>query len=665
MLDVTRSAVERHDRGSGPYPERRDDVPGTLDRVLTETYSRLVAKLGRGAGSLAQRLPQIEAAGRELETGSDSELREAAEALRRPLLRDGFEPALIARSFALVREIAQRKLGMRHYPVQLMGGLAVMQGCLAEMQTGEGKTLTASLAAATAALGGMPTHVVTVNDYLAERDAQELRPVYEALGLSVGFVKHGQEPAERRAAYACDICYCVNKEVAFDYLRDKLALGRRRRMSNIMIDRLDRSHADDTALLLQGLHFAIVDEADSILVDEARTPLIIAGAGDESDGDTLYATALTLADELARDTDFEIVAQGRAAHLTPAGSEHLRVRTDGFGGLWQSRRAREELVRQALAARHLFHRDKQYVVVDGKVNIVDEFTGRIAEGRQWQHGLHQLIEIKEACEATSRNVTRASITYQRFFRRYLHLAGMSGTLAETSSELRAVYGLKVVRIPTNRPSQRVHAGTRLFRDGEAKRAAVVRSAREYSGKNRPVLIGTRSVVESERLGALFRQSSIDHVVLNAHHDAEEADIVSRAGTPGRITIATNMAGRGTDIKLPSDVKRNGGLHVILTEYSESKRVDRQLIGRGGRQGDPSTYEVIVALNDELFTTFAPRMLRCAKALLIGREPFNRWWAELICRHAQWRAERIAYRARRETLRAQRNIDKALGFAGSD
>jgi preprotein translocase subunit SecA len=665
MLDFARSAIGRHDRNSGPYPERREDEPNAFDRVLIESFGRAAAKFERGASSLAKRVSEVDAAGQGLDALSDAGLRETAEALRRPLLRDGFQPELIARSFAVIREMAGRKLGMRHYPVQLMGGWALMEGRLAEMQTGEGKTLTASLPAATAALGGMPAHVVTVNDYLAERDAEELRPLYEALGLSVGFVKHGQQPHERRAAYACDICYCVNKEVAFDYLRDKLALGRRGRFSNVMIDRLHHNAADKDPLLLRGLYFAIVDEADSILIDEARTPLIIAGASGEDDSDTLYPTALMLADELAEGEDFELLSQARGARLTDAGTERLRVRVQGFGGLWESRRAREELVRQGLAARHLFHRDKQYVVVDGKVQIVDEFTGRIAEGRQWQHGLHQLIEIKEGCEATSPNVTRASITYQRFFRRYLHLAGMSGTLAETSGELRAVYGLKVVRIPTNRPSQRVYRGTQLFREAEAKRLATVDAARAYSAQGRSVLIGTRSVVESESLGTLFKQLNVEHVVLNAHYDAEEAAIVAQAGNPGRITIATSMAGRGTDIKLAPEVKQNGGLHVMLTEFSESKRVDRQLIGRGGRQGDPSTYEELVALSDELFTTFAPRAVRLTKILLRGSGPFEGRWAQFIRWRAQARAEKHSYQARCDTLRAQRHMDKTLGFAAGE
>jgi preprotein translocase subunit SecA len=661
MLDIADQRPHRQ-RGSGAYPERRAPEPGRVDRFLIENYGRVAARFEMGSRSLERRAAEIEALAGAFSGLADAQLRAAADDLRAPFLRHGFHPDLVARSFALVREVSARRLGKRHYPVQLMGGLALMDGRLAEMQTGEGKTLTASLAAATAALAGMPTHVVTVNDYLAERDAEELRPVYEALGLSVGVVQHGQPPAERRAVYGADVVYAVNKEVAFDYLRDRLALGRRRKLANVVLDRIAREGGRETPLFLRGLYFAIVDEADSIFIDEARTPLILACRTGDAGEDELFRTAYLLSEELVEDEDFTVSPAGRHARLTAAGSAKVDEAARGRDGVWQARRGREELVTQALAARHLYHRDKQYAVKDGEVQIIDEFTGRIAEGRQWQNGLHQLIEVKEDCEVTSRNMTQTSITYQRFFRRYLHLAGMSGTLAETAGELRAVYGLKVVRIPTNRPEQRAHAGTQLYRDGDAKRRAVLRSALAERAKGRPVLIGTRTVAESEKLGALFAAECVEHVVLNAHHDREEAAIVARAGEAGRITIATNMAGRGTDIKLAPGVADAGGLHVMITEFSESRRVDRQLVGRGGRQGDPSTYEAIVTLDDELFTTFAARVVKTLTKTLAGDGPFEARWAELLRRRAQSHAQRLAYRARMDTIRSQRQLDRALGFA---
>jgi preprotein translocase subunit SecA len=662
MLDVPSQSLHRQ-RGSGAYPERRAPEPGSVDRFLTESYGKVAAHFEMGSRALARRADRIEALAGDVVNLSDAELRSAAEALRGPFLRHGFEPDLVDRCFALVRETAARQLGKRHYPVQLMGGLALMDGRLAEMRTGEGKTLTASLAAATAALAGMPTHVVTVNDYLAERDAEELRPLYEALGLTVGVVQHGQSPQVRRAAYNCDIAYGVNKEITFDYLRDGMALGRRRKLSSLVLDRMALESGSEPQLFLRGLYFAIVDEADSIFIDEARTPLILACRTDEEGQDELYRTGYLLSEELVEGDDFTLIKARRQAKLTEAGSAKVKSAAEGRDGLWQARRGREELITQALAARHLYQRDKQYAVIDGEVQIIDEFTGRIAEGRQWQNGLHQLIEVKEGCDVTSRNFTQSSITYQRFFRRYLHLAGMSGTLAETAGELRAAYGLRVVRIPTNRPEQRRDMGTRLYRTGEAKRRAVLEAACAQRARGRPVLIGTRTVAESERLAELFTAEAIECVVLNAHHDKEEAAIVARAGEPGRITIATNMAGRGTDIKLAPGVAAAGGLHVVITEFSESRRVDRQLIGRGGRQGDPSTYEAIVTLDDELFRTFAPGVVSTlAKSLGPGDGPFEARWAHLLRRRAQSRAQRMSYRERQNTIRSQRQLDKSLGFA---
>ena len=416
---------------------------------------------------------------------SDHRLGEIVKSLRGPLVRHRFRLDLVVRAFAVIREIAARQLGMRPYLVQLMGGIGLIQGRLVEMETGEGKTLTASLPAATAALAGMPTHILTVNDYLADRDADQLRPLYEALGLSVGVVRHGQTTAERQAAYACDITYGANKEIAFDYLRDRIALGKRG-LGNLLVDRLTQRGAVP-AMLLRGLHFAIVDEADSILIDEARTPLIISGAPEGEQDHDHYVTALRFADRLAPGRDYAREPDGRRITLTEAGSERVAADARGLPGVWEARRGREHLITLALSARHLYHRDKQYVVVKDKVQIVDEFTGRIADGRSWQHGLHQLMEIKEGCTVTARNETLASITYQRFFSRYLRLAGMSGTLSEVASELSATYGLTVARIPTHRPSRRTFQGVRLLRTAEEKWEAALAAARRHASNGRPVL----------------------------------------------------------------------------------------------------------------------------------------------------------------------------------
>ena len=652
----------RHGQRARPYPERSEPTPSPIDRTLHGVFAGLYARIGHSARTPTSRAAEIEALSNEIAALSDNGLRDAADALRMPL-RDGrFRQTLVARAFAIVRETATRRLGMRHYPVQLMGGLALIDGRLVEMQTGEGKTLTASLASATAALAGVPTHIHTVNDYLAARDTEILRPLYEALGLSVGLVRNGQSPAERRTAYAQDITHGTNREFAFDYLRDRLAIGQRG-LGNLLVERLslEKSAPD---LLLRGLHFAIVDEADSVLIDEARTPLIISDVSTGEDERTVYALALQFAGKLHLGEDYSLASGGRTIEMTTLGGARIAGWARDLSGIWRARRGREHLVARALNALHLYHRNQQYVVVEDKVQIVDEFTGRIAYGRSWQNGLHQLIETKERCAVTGQNNTLASITYQQFFNRYLRLAGMSGTLAEVAGELSATYGVEMVKIPTHRASIRQSTGLTLLRDSSKKWEATLKSAREQSGRGRPVLIATRSVLDSERLSGVLSEAACEHVVLNARHDMEEAAIVAEAGIAARITVATNMAGRGTDIKLGAGVAPVGGLHVILTEFNESARIDRQVIGRGGRQGDPSTYEVIVALDDELFQRFARRLTRVLQGACLGssRPPSARW-ARLLRLCAQLSAQRQHRQMRRATEQHQRELDRSLGFAG--
>ena len=648
-------------RTRSPYAERGDVRIRPLDFALTRTFGGLASRFENYAGKLASRVRLVDECAPLFAGLNEQELAETARQLRGPLLRHGYLPDLVARSFALVREATWRTLGLRHYPVQLQGAWAMLDGKFAEMQTGEGKTLTSVPAAVTAALSGRSVHIITVNDYLAARDAEELGPIYRALGLTVGVIQHDDEADQRRAAYACDVTYGVNKEIAFDYLRDGLTLGTQRSYASRMAGKL--SGTEMPPLLLRGLHFAIVDEADSILIDEARTPLIIAGADNNRLPDSVFQEALGFADQLESGADFVHSASGHDVELTPAGSETLKRLSQELGGIWQARKAREELVNYALAAIHHYKIDQHYVVMDGKVQIIDEFTGRIAEGRSWQNGLHQLIEQKEHCKITERHQTQTSITYQRFFRRYLHLCGMSGTISEVSGELRAVYDVSVVRIPTHRPSQRISHGVRLFRTSEQKWSAVVESVLERRREGRPILIGTRSIETSELLSGMFKRAGIDHVVLNAHHDREEAAIVAQAGLPGRVTVATNMAGRGTDIKLGKEVHAKGGLHVVLTEFHESARIDRQLIGRGGRQGEPGTFEVVASLEDELPRVFATKLASIVDRSLQGRRNLvPARLARALQLYAQGRAQRFQYRIRQQTLHLQNERDTLLAFA---
>ncbi|WP_247386065.1 MULTISPECIES: DEAD/DEAH box helicase [unclassified Bradyrhizobium] len=660
MLDVSLRPWLSPEIVTAPAPERdRVDVKW-WDSACYAAVEPLQRVLIRRQLLQSGLVALVEAHQPELDRLDDAGLRAAADRLRPQLVAKGFALELVARSFALIRETAARKIAMRHRPVQLLGGFAMISGHVAEMRTGEGKTITALLPAATAALAGMPVHVVTINDYLAERDANELRPVYEALGLEVGLAVHGQPRPERRRAYYSDVLYACNKELVFDYLRDRHAIGRpsaaRLRASCLGLP------ADNSQTLMRGLHFAIVDEADSILIDEARTPLIISREHEAEMSTALCNAILQAARKLSPVVHYGVSEVRRSVRLTPEGQAALPGLLSSLEGHWKAKRAREELVQQALAALLLYRRDQHYIVADQKIQIVDEFTGRTMPDRQWQRGLQQLIEAKENCPTTGRRETLTQITYQRFFRRYLGLCGMTGTGAEVAAEFRSVYGLSVIPIATHKPDLKRDLGVALYSARSEKWRAVVEASRILVDQNRSVLIGTRSVEASEQLAGFFAQGGLAHVVLNARNEPEEAELVALAGQRGRITIATNMAGRGTDIKLAPDVALNGGLHVILTEYHESGRIDRQLFGRCGRQGDPGSYQAIVSLEDNLFEVHAGFLTRrCLRApgLDQGLPP---WLGRILKRVAQAKAERLHARIRNATLRADKDMERALAFA---
>jgi preprotein translocase subunit SecA len=466
------------------------------------------------------------------------------------------------------------------------------------------------------------------------------------------------DPAARAAAYRCDITYVSNKNLTFDYLRDRVALRQARGRGRLLGRAwLGGGRAPGAGLMLRGLAFAIVDEADSVFVDEARTPLILSATTDDAEAAALYTTALALARALDRRRDFTIAPMLRSITLTEAGKARLTEGAEGLPGLWRIRRAREELARQALSALWLFENGRDYVVQDDKVQIVDEFTGRIMADRSWQGGLHQMIEAKEGVAVTGRKETLARITYQRFFRRYARLSGMTGTGMELAGEFRETFGLATLRIPTHRPRARRHLGTRYLRDADAKWAAVAARVAAIHATGQPVLIGTRSVEASEAAAEALAARGLAAEVLNAKQDAEEAAIVAAAGERGAITVATNIAGRGTDIKLGDGVAGLGGLHVILTEFHESARIDRQLYGRSGRQGDPGSTEAIVSLQDELFTRFAPWLHRAAARLPLA--PL----CALMTRRAQARAEAEHAATRSEQTRSDRDAERALAFTG--
>jgi preprotein translocase subunit SecA len=647
------------------YPEREEARQGWLDRTATWAAG-MIAPLSRpNAARFEWIVDRVNEQAGSVKGLVDDDVRQAARDLAQRLRREGHTEELLGRAFALVREVAHRKLGISHFDVQLVGGLVLLKGMVAEMETGEGKTLTATLAASTTALSGIPVHIVTVNDYLAARDAEEMGPIYRALGLTVGIVKQGLEPRERRAAYDCDITYCTNKELTFDYLKDRIVMWDRPGQARLQLERLYGEQSRVHRLLLRGLYFAIVDEADSVLIDEARTPLIISAEARDCTEQAVYQEAFDVARTLTPTEDFIVLPSEHAVEVTKDGESRIDTFPWGEARGWTTRRQREELVRQALVALNLYNLDKQYLVKEGKVQIVDEYTGRVMPDRSWERGLHQLIEIKETCQMTGRKETKARISYQRFFRRYQRLAGMTGTAREVAGELWSTYGLRVVSIPTNRPLRRTYLPERIYAAANEKWEAVVRTASEMHGQGRPVLIGTRSVAASEHLSALLTDAGLPHRVLNARQDQEEADIVAGAGQLGRITVATNMAGRGTDIKLGPGVPELGGLHVMGTERHEARRIDRQLFGRCGRQGDAGSCEMLVSLEDELVTVHAGRMLRQPTAALLGNpeKGGTPWAAHLVFRKAQLSAERLHARMRRSLLKMDEQLGDSLAFSG--
>ena len=638
----------------GAYPERRDIDDGWLERAIHALGGYAASWRPLRSAALEQFVGRVDQAGAELKTESDAGLQARTRELRSALVMQGLTDEQLVRSFALVREAAGRTLGMPHYGVQLMGGWAMARGMLAEMETGEGKTLTATLPACAAALAGIPVHVVSVNDYLVQRDADLMRPVYQALGLSVGTVTDAEkDESQRRAAYACDVTYATSSQIAFDYLRDGLVRGRS-----------GSPGQQGAEPLMRGLCFAIVDEADSVLIDEARTPLILSAGQGTAEQRATYKRALRLARALRRDDHFRADPRAGKLEILDAGRERLGELARSLEGFWTGPRRREEWVVRALSALHLYKRDHHYLVRDGKVEIIDGPTGRAAPDRSWSRGLHQLIEVKEGCEISPERETIARISYQRFFRRYLRLAGMSGTVREVARELWSVYRLQVQEIPTRLEGRRRDGGTRVFVDDDDRWRAVVESVREQQRAGRPVLVGTCSVSSSDSLGERLEAGGVPHRVLNARQDADEASVVAEAGAPGQVTVATNMAGRGTDICLGPGVAEAGGLHVIATQRAEAGRIDRQLYGRCSRQGDPGSFEAVLALGDEPLLEYYPRPVwRFLSRLGRAGAPLPGLLGRSLTRLPQRAEERRHARMRRGLIELEDQMGDTLAFAG--
>ena len=573
---------------------------------------------------------KVEALEEQFRKLSDEELRAKTDEFKKRYQDGETLDQLLPEAFATCREASWRVLGMRHYRVQIIGGIVLHQGRIAEMKTGEGKTLMATLPAYLNALTGKGVHIVTVNDYLAKRDSEWMGKVYRFLGLNVGLVIHEVPPQARKAMYAADITYGTNNEFGFDYLRDNM-----------------KFYAEQ--LVQRGHHYAIVDEVDSILIDEARTPLIISGASDESTD--LYQKVDEVVRTLEKEKHYTVDEKGKTASLTDEGVLYVEEQL-GIENLYDTANiTAQHHVLQSLKAHTVFRRDVDYIVKDDQVVIVDEFTGRLMAGRRFSDGLHQALEAKEHVTVAAENQTLASITFQNYFRMYDKLSGMTGTADTEAVEFAQIYGLEVSTIPPNRPMVRKDMPDLIYRTRREKMQAIIQAIKELHATGQPVLVGTISIETSELISQLLKREGVPHSVLNAKHHAQEAEIVAQAGQAGKVTIATNMAGRGTDIKLGEGVVELGGLHILGTERHESRRIDNQLRGRSGRQGDPGSSRFYLSLEDDLMRLFGSDRLSglMQKLGMQEGEPIENNMVSRAIENAQKRVEGHHFEIRKTLL----------------
>lgn len=650
----------------GSYPQRVEDGLDGLEQSITGWFGRQRTRLQRNRYSQRYIVRKVARYEEALQDCSDEALDVVLQELRFQLHRQGLQESLIIEAFAVIREVSGRVLGKRHFDVQLYGGWLMMNGMLAEMQTGEGKTLTTTLPACTAALAGIPVHVITANDYLAERDCEIMLPLYQRLQLSGASVVDGMEAQQCREAYRADIVHTTNKQVAFDYLRDRIEMGDDTGDLRFQYRQIQRQQtaAADSQLLLRGLCFAIVDEADSVLIDEANTPLIITRTLPNDESPDTYSDALYIASTLVEDQHFILDHKSRTVELTLEGEDALEDHVLKLPKLWRNKRKREVLARQALSAVNFYLRDREYVVNEDKVQIIDQSTGRLMPDRAWEQGLHQMIEAKEGCLISEQREPQARISYQKFFSRYLRLGGTSGTISEVGDEMQRVYGLDLFKVSTNQPNKRLMYGENIYRDELDKQLALINRVNAMHSSGRPILIGTCSVEESEQVGEWLQQQGIPHRVLNAKQDSQEAEIIAAAGQMGAITVATNMAGRGTDIALGEGVEALGGLHVISLSLNDSYRVDRQLYGRCARQGDPGSAEAILSLEDAALTRyFAPWVLKFLTGLAGEGKPVPASVSRRILRLPQRSHENKQCRIRKALMKQDRQLRRTLAFAG--
>lgn len=572
----------------------------------------------------------------------------------------------LALAFACIGEAIHRRFGFYPHAVQYLGAYVLLQGKMAEMQTGEGKTIVAGMAATLAAATGAAVHVLSTNDYLANRDQQEMQPLFDFFYLTSGAIDGEMEIPERQIQYQQAICYVSASELVFDVLKDELNADNRLTRKKSALQRFITTQPNNANLIVPALHFCIIDEADSVLIDEASTPLIISQEAESLMQEDLLRWALAQAKTLMPNQHFTLDHTNQDVNLTNQFTIDPNIPLPvGLKPIWSTHSWQNVVIKKALTALHLFHKDEHYIIQDDKIVIVDESTGRPMPDRSWEQGLHQLIEIKENVEVSKTRQTIAQITFQRFFRRYILLSGLTGTVTEVSREMWKVYGLKVCVIPSNRRNRRKTMTRYCYQSAEEKWQAVAKDAIHQAAKGQPVLIGTRSVEASERVFELINQQVTSEQLtlhlLNARQNSEEADIVAKAGISGTITIATNMAGRGTDIKLNDMAKQSGGLHVILTEHHDSTRIDRQLIGRSARQGNVGSFREIVSFSDAILLSYPTLWQRIGR--LMPTVALRRWFYNQAILIAQRRSQARQYEIRMNTLKQDEQRQKQIGFIG--
>jgi len=649
----------------GVYPQQDETWPSVLEVQVRRVVSSINYVFERHKYTQHYILKSVNGFEQGINKYSEYSMQAHIFQLRKALQLKGLQEQLIAEAFATIREVSRRVLGKRHFDVQVLGGWVIINGMLAEMETGQGKTLTASLPACAAALTGIPVHIITANDYLAERDEKILRPLYQQMHLTSASVVDGMDAEARKQAYQCDIVHTSSQQIIFDYLRDRVEMGDDIGKQQIQLKHLQRSQADTSSVfLLRGLCFTIIDEADSLLVDEAKTPLIISQTRESKEQKQNYFDALFLATSLDKQIDFTVDRQYQDITLTTEGKNKLVVLIGGLDDYWQQSKRREFLVILALKAKHLFFKDTHYLVRNNKVEIIDALTGRAMPGRSWEHGLQQLIEAKEGCEIMEERDSLARISYQKFFKRYFHLSGMSGTLTEVARELNNVYGLRVVKVPTHQLCKRKTRAEKVYVNREQKWQALIQKVTKIHQTGQPLLIGTNTVADSEKISDILTKNKLPHQVLNAYQDEREAEIISMAGQLNSITVATNMAGRGTDICLGPGVEETGGLHVIATTRSEARRVDRQLYGRSARQGDSGSSEAFMSLQDEWLVGFYSRaIIKVISGFCIKDKPLPDWLGNTVLMLPQKWTEYKHYKIRCMLIKQDKKLAKMLSFTG--